>query len=154
MDFTIRRADLSDLPNIVLAGKEFYEFANLEGHGLRYNPSRFAEFSVWLMQNPVTCFFIGEIDGKFAGTIGGLLCPWFLDSSQLTATEQFWWVKPEFRGSRLWKDLLATFENWAHEKGASHIIMVSLINDREKALSRVYRTLSYNPVETHYVRRF
>jgi RimJ/RimL family protein N-acetyltransferase len=53
--------------------------------------------------------YVAEIDGKFAGAIGGLILPNFWWSRELDLTELFWWVTPEHRGSTAGYRLLQRF---------------------------------------------
>lgn len=88
------------------------------------------------------------VHGKPAtGMIGGVIYTHFFNN-ELVAQEMFWWVDPGSRGS-VGLELLEAFEQWAKDRGADKIIMVSLeLND----VSRVYLKRGYKPLEHGYVR--
>jgi GNAT superfamily N-acetyltransferase len=149
----IRPAEYRDLMEIITQGEAFYRYAGLDKYGLRFDQARFLRTLLEMMANKDAIMLVAEVDGVFAGTIAGIMAPWFLDTTQLTAGESWWWVLPEFRGSDAGKRLLEAFETEAKERGASLIAMVAFENERIKALDRIYGRRGYSRAEYHYFRR-
>lgn len=54
-------------------------------------------------------FMVSENDGVPSGFIAGMISPHVFNPKILTLTELFWWVKPDFRGSRAGAMLLNDF---------------------------------------------
>lgn len=99
---------------------------------------------------------IGKIHGAFndnnlCGAIGGIIFP-DPNTGDLTATEMFWYVIPDFRKGTIGLKLLNYFENWAIKEGAKRIIMVHLNNLQPERLSILYRKKGYLPIEIHYMK--
>lgn len=64
---------------------------------------------------------IAERDGEPVGLIAGVLQPHPFNPDLQVASELWWWVTPEVRGSRAGHLLLDAFEGWALESEADLI---------------------------------
>jgi GNAT superfamily N-acetyltransferase len=87
------------------------------------------------------------LDEDHQGVIGGIIIP-FAYGFQLQAAELCWWVEPEARKTGLGKELLDAFENWASERDASFITMISL----DDQVGKVYEKLGYALKERTYMK--
>jgi GNAT superfamily N-acetyltransferase len=81
--------------------------------------------------------------------LGALIFP-DVNSSDLVATEMFWYSDKNARGCGL--ALFSAFERWAKENGAKHAIMVHLSNSMPEKLRRFYGKKGYCEVDTHYMK--
>ena len=72
------------------------------------------------------------------------------NTGEMLATEFFWFVNPESRGSGL--KLLKVFEKWAKEKGCKKVIMVHLSDSMPEKIRNIYLRFGYKVAETHYIK--
>ena len=83
------------------------------------------------------------------GAIGGI-CHTDPNNGRMTASEMFWFVAPESRGSGV--TLYRAFEEWARLKGCVDIRMVHLSDSMPLKLKTFYEAIGFKEVETHYVK--
>lgn len=104
----------------------------------------------FFIENDVGVIFISkDKDNKPTGAIGGCMYP-DPNNGELLATEFFWFVNPECRGSGI--KLLKVFEKWAKEKGCKKVIMVHLSDSMPEKVSNIYIRFGYRKAETHYIK--
>lgn len=97
-----------------------------------------------------SCALFGMLEeGDFVGGLGCIKSPDF-HCGKITATELFWFVKPEHRGRGI--DLLDAFERWAKINKCTRLIMVHMEDSMPKVLARFYRMKGYTPLERHFVK--
>lgn len=101
---------------------------------------------------------IGSIHGLFAGDrllgiIGGIL---FRDPNDdaLVASEMFWFVPREHRGTLGSLRLVDAYESWAKNMGAERLTMIHLEALAPAALEKLYLRKGYTKVESHYIKTF
>lgn len=89
-------------------------------------------------------------DGTPVGLIAGMLAPHPFNPGLRLASELFWFVAPEYRGSRAGLLLLLAFDSWAEQEGAHAVHMAleagSPVNDR------FLTKRGYRKAEVHYLR--
>lgn len=91
-------------------------------------------------------------EDKICGMLGGVLLPG-LNDGELTATECFWYVLPEHRGSSGGIRLIREFQAFAKKMGAKRIIMASLTSSPVcEKVERLYEGLGFKLVERHYLK--
>jgi GNAT superfamily N-acetyltransferase len=142
---TIREAVRADIPHLVVMGLHFVRSGDYAGH-LDENPDALFDTMLRLIESGDALLLVQGED-KPTGMIGALIFSHPL-SHQTFFSELFWWVEPDHRGNGL--ALLRMAEKWATARGASHSIMIS----PDERVSRVYETLGYSLLETHYVKEF
>lgn len=134
---SIRQATKSDIHEIVSMGREFHA----------YSPWCDIHFDEQALSD-----FIGKmIDGGVIflsdeGMIGGVMNPLYFNPNHHVAAELFWWAKS---GGR---KLMARFEEWAIENGASGIQFSALGDNRSERMDRLFIRAGYSKVETGYYR--
>lgn len=131
-------ATIEDIPAIVELGKKFHDLSPWRDRP--FDADQTAEFLAGMIENPNAClFWNGE------GMIGGVIAPIYFGGG-LVAQELFWFAE---KGGM---SLLDTFEEWAHNAGASGLIMVSLsLNERADSLmDRIYQRRGYRLRERTY----
>jgi hypothetical protein len=135
----IRRAELSDVPQIMALGREF----------LAYSPHRWMELNEADFEASVR----GIIEGAGAifltegGFIGGVLVPCWFNRATIWASELFWFAHKDGDA------LLKAFEGWAKEAGAAVVYTSGLADGHEKAIRRVYRRNGYEASEVAFQKR-
>jgi GNAT superfamily N-acetyltransferase len=147
----IRLAEFSDMEQLLSLGEKFHKYAELGKFGLGYSRKGFSGILAYFINNENCALFVSEIDNKVVGTIAGMVAPWFLDPEQINASEHWWFVLPEYRGTT-GADLLSKLEEWAKFKGARCLAMAGFNEKRITALTRLYRQKGFRPLETHFVK--
>ena len=140
------RATVSDLPRMETAAREFYALSRFL-HG--FDMARFVTLWTDLLEKDMGVIFAVENGAGIHGAIGGVVYPEPY-SGDPVATEFFWFIKPEHRGSGL--DLYRAFELWARKKGCKQIRMVHLMDLMPGRLAVLYRRLGFEAAEMHYVK--
>lgn len=113
-----------------------------------FDIQKFVDFWRPVIASEIGVIFIAEEDGEIIGAIAGMAVPEPY-SGEMAVHEFFWFVRPGHRGSaglRLYEAL----EYWARQKQAKVMRMVHLMDSMPEKLSRVYRRLGYEQVETLY----
>jgi GNAT superfamily N-acetyltransferase len=103
-----------------------------------------------LIETGIGTIFFEEKEGMPIGMIGGVTHP-DINSGEMTATEFFWYVDPNYKGSGL--KLLKKFEEWAKDKDCVNIVMVHLENNMPEKLKRIYLKKGFCHIESHYSKR-
>jgi GNAT superfamily N-acetyltransferase len=144
----IRPAVLDDIPWLIEAGaraqKEAPHYADLPA-----NPAEQYKRLVRLLLRPeYVCVRVVD-DGT--GFVFGALEPavWF---ETTYAVQGLLWVDPVRRGSRRAWRLVASFEEWAVERGASRIYNGVSSGINESLTSRFYQKLDYRPAGSSFVK--
>ncbi len=142
----VRLAKKEDIPKLCLLGKDF---VNASGYSdiAKYDEDSTIKLFELLIKSE-TLF----TDGKH-GMIGFLVAPLFFNLSELNATELFWWVDKEKRGTSLGIRLLKAAEEHALKLGAKNFSMLSIEGLKEEKLDSLYTKLGYSLSERIYMRR-
>ena len=146
MTSKIRPATLADIPWLIEAGaiaqKESIHYADLPA-----SPSEQYKRLVRILQCPnAVCIRVVD-DGT--GFICGALEPavWF---ETIYAVQSLLWVVPGKRGTwRAWR-LIAAFEQWAKERGASRAVNGVSTGLNEELTGRFYMKMGYRPMGPSY----
>jgi GNAT superfamily N-acetyltransferase len=150
-EILIRNAEFCDMEQLLKLGVEFHKYAELSKFGLGFNRKNFSGVLVHFMSNENCCLLVAEMDEKIVGSIAGMVAPWFLDPGQLNASEHWWFVSPEYRGT-VGLELMVNLEIWAKAKGAKCLAMAGFAEKRLPGLTRLYRQKGYRPLEMHFVK--
>lgn len=99
---------------------------------------------------------IGLWDGiELKGGIGGLITP-DVNSGKPVASELFWYIAPDARGSGLAIRLLKEFQQWARSRGATRLRLVHLLQPDEQPdglgvkLAALYHRMGLKAIEVAY----
>lgn len=136
----IRLATLEDLPRLVEMGKRFRSESAYKNF-IPENSQKMTETAQKLIE--LGTVYVSEQDGKLDGMIGFLLFDHPL-SGEKTASEIFWWVEPEARGTGI--RLLHTMKRAAKQSGAVKMQMIA----PSPEVAEIYLRLGYLPIETHF----
>jgi GNAT superfamily N-acetyltransferase len=88
-------------------------------------------------------------DGHPVGMISGSVNP-YLFSRGSVASDFAWYVKPEFRGSRISLRLLKSFTEWAKERGADNLYMGVSTNVTADRTGEVLKRRGFEHVGGNY----
>lgn len=89
--------------------------------------------------------------GVLAGALGAMLSP-SPHTGDTSAQEVFWYVLPEYRGTRAAAQLIRAYEVWAKRHGARFVLMAHLTHLMPAAIGRFYRLRGYRQTETIYTK--
>lgn len=140
----IRPATADDLPRIVAMGLRFLGDVYAAKMAAP-DPERMAQTVDWLLSSDERALFVAEKDGGLTGMIGLFLYQHPM-SGERTASEMFWWVEPEHRGTGL--RLLNRARAWAKDAGATTLQMIAPTADVEV----LYARLGFTRIEVAYAR--
>lgn len=140
----IREATEADIPRLIEMGERFLTETVYRGR-VAVNPSAMARTVARLLVSDGGAVFVSERDHTVVGMIGMLVFEHPI-TGEITASELFWWVEPEARGTGI--RLLKRGEQWARDAGAERIHMIAPTSD----VGRLYERLGYTALETTYER--
>lgn len=132
---------------ILRLGDLFYAEAKLPG---RFVIDSFMNSWHALLQMKVGAIWRADKHEELIGVLGGFFTPDLCDG-EIIATEGFWFVHPEHRGSVGIK-LFRTFEGWAREIGAKRLIMAHLATSMPDSLKRFYERENFQLMDVTYVK--
>jgi hypothetical protein len=89
-------------------------------------------------------------NGTLVGLLAGVIAPHFI-TTDILAQESMWFCVPDHRGLESLK-MFKAFEQWAAEKGATAISMVSLERLSPPSVEKFYLKRGYAKVEAHYLK--
>ena len=134
----IREANTTDSNACVAMGLEFLEMAGFEPVEEK------VEDTINSLIDSQSLLVSGD---PAIGMIGGIIYPHYFNN-EIIAQELFWWVSPLHRGSGI--KLLDAFEDWAKERGADKVMMISL---EKNDVSGIYEKRGYHALEHTYERQ-
>jgi len=116
--------------------------------------ARFAMNGWWL----ITAYLpqASYLQGKFAGMIGGMIAPANPDGT-LIAHANLWYVRPEYRGQGIGKQLLRSFEAWSEKSGANRMSIYTIMDadpDLLKNMKELYWNEGFKPREVLWEKQF
>jgi GNAT superfamily N-acetyltransferase len=138
---------ISELETLAPMGERFFaERKNLPG---TFNKERWIETWDRLLRiNNIAMFQLLDPKGKQQGAIAGIVTN-DLNTGDLIAVEQFWYVERTARGHGL--SLLKHFERWALGCGATRVTLGHVWDGAKQAVwERFYAMKGYKPLEIHY----
>lgn len=97
-------------------------------------------------QNQYGMVVVAEKDGKICGLVCATTTPSAF-SRGLHAIELAYYVLPEHRKSRIWRDLIKTYEDWAREIAKADYATVAFLDQR---VGKLYERLGYRLTEVSY----
>lgn len=143
MKLRIRHAADTDIPRMLAMGRRFHletrysDLTKIDWHAVEATAHA-------LIAAESGAIFVAVLDATIIGMLGLSTYTHPL-SGELLATELFWWVEPEYRGSAGIK-LLRAGERWARLMGAIRLQMIAPTPEIET----LYDRLRYTRVEVNY----
>jgi len=141
----ITKGTYKDIPGTIQLMRSF-EF---ESKFVKFNYDRVNALWNDIISKDVGVFFVSKNEDKIIGAIGGIK---YSDPNDgvLTAIEMFWYVHPEYRGSGI--KLFRMFELWAETENCKRCIMVHLADLMPDKVKRIYESMGYELLESHYIK--
>lgn len=137
-----RPAEFRDIPALIEMGRKFHA---VSGYGdMPYDENTMVDLFITLIRNG-GLFVVGD---KPVGMIGGVVFSVFFNRQQLMAQELFWWSESPGAG----KALLDTFEAWAKDMGAEHVVMMALDVLDGARVGEILKRRGYLPAESNYMK--
>ena len=125
------------------------EFAEIAGEPFdRESVTQHVEFMV---DNDNTTAFIAFDGDQAVGICGGIVFPTFWDTSKLTASETWWFVRRGWRGTGAGLKLMDALESWAKDSGAWRMSMM-MIEEIAPGIEKLYVRRGYRPRERTFVK--
>lgn len=149
---TVRVAEDKDISSILDIARKFYVHSEFDKIGFTVDRDGFYNYCSILMRLPSAIIMVLEEEEKVIGSISGILQPLFLNPSVLMITENWWWVDPEYRGSRGGIKLEKELIQWGKERGACKIIMSTSHSPKEESLKNYYIKMGYTYLESHFIK--
>tara|TARA_Y100001963_G_scaffold135798_1_gene197699 strand:+ start:80 stop:556 length:477 start_codon:yes stop_codon:yes gene_type:complete len=153
MNITIKRAKYKDIPlvaNVVL--ETFLEEIHNGNDQLESTASKekFIEmYKQRIQRNVPTIIYIAEQDGEIIGVAGGSVSTHIWSYTSKWGTEDFWFVKKQYRGSKAGAMLFDKLINWFKKAGANRIMMTHYTWN--PSIEKYYIKKGFVPFETNYV---
>ena len=140
-----REATKADIQKIVDMGARFIGETGYKTQ-IPQNPVKMRCLVEQLIDAENGLLLVHERNGAVDGMIGVMAFEHPM-SGEMVASEMFWWVEPEARGSGV--KLLRLAEAWAHTRGATKMMMIAPTDK----VGEFYERVGYERVETTYQRR-
>lgn len=142
----IRDATHEDVPALVAMGVTFFG-SSVYGDHYAMDAARLTGLAHLLIEAEHGIILLAETDAGIVGMLGMLLYEHPM-AAEVIASELFWWVNPEARGT--WGvRLLKRAETWARAHGATILQFVA----PNPAVGHLLSRLHYAPLEQTYMRR-
>ncbi len=141
----IRPYKHEDLEALALLG---FQFA--QEYGLPSDLDSVRDSIINITNHPDSAALVAIDDGKLVGAIGGMKIASIFSKSLVQMNELMWFIKPEYRGTKLGFQLLQAFEMMAKRLGCHWVIMISPEALNSQALHSLYTKTDYVKFETLY----
>ncbi len=133
--------------SIVASAQDFAEEA---GYPFPVNGEHFLTFWDSVLRSGIGSFYAAVNDANLVvGGFGGLFFPDSF-SGELHASESFWFLNPEVRGTSIGLKLFNAFEAEAKERGCKAIVMIHLAGLGDVPLDKLYVRKGYAKAEQIY----
>jgi len=134
---------LDTLSQIDEIGQSFAKEARYPGG---WNWDAFHQVWFELLSSGLGKIFVVEDDNGLVGALGAAFLP---DpySGQMTAVEQFWYVLPSHRKTRVGMDLFLAFQQEAQKRQAKKMVMVHLAALTPESLQKFYEKEGFKLAE-------
>ena len=146
----MRRATVEDVPWLLAELREFAAHYPISNVSLFGSDTHAEGLLLALIVGQYVA--IAHRGDERLGLIAGGLAPHPYNPDLIVASELWWWVTPEHRGTRAGYALLAAFHRWARDAGADLVTMTLASNSqvRPDALER----MGYRETERAYTFAF
>lgn len=143
----IRRAVEEDIPILLAMGQQFSAYTAVTAP---YSPNHTDALLRHLLEHGAV--FVSENErGVLDGGIIGMMAPiWYVEA--FAAAELALWVMPDKRGAGIARELIATFEAWGKEQGATHYSMSDLCIGGAYPAGKLFESLGYRPFERSQIK--
>ena len=144
----VRPLRVEELPRCVEGAEGFHREFGLPG---RLVPAVFLRNWTTFLTTMTATVLTAWRDGTLLGGLGALVHP-DLSDGRIVATEMFWYVLPDARGSMAGIRLLKAFIAWGEAHAVETRLSHMLGGPHDVQLDTLYRKLGYRPLEMGYYR--
>lgn len=148
----IREARLEDIPAMVNMGRDFFCASGYADITVYDAASAEATLRM-LIEQESSIAIVAVADDKIVGMAAAMTFPLYLNHAHYSGQELFWWLSPQYRGTRLGLELINGLESTAKSKGCHSFVMMSLDRSMPERLDRLYRKRGYRRSEHTYIRK-
>jgi len=152
---TITKATFKDLPEVAdLVLNEFVKethshIKELEGSS-DASHNKFLEDYIWRAENSMpSVVYVAREDNKLIGVAGGSISEHHWGRAKW-GTEDFWFVRKEYRKGRTGIRLFNKLMNWFESNGSDRISMTHY--SWNPKVSKFYKRKGFKPYEVNYVK--
>lgn len=147
----VRQATCDDIPALSVIG---LRFASAVPHGEELIPScEDISASIESFISAGGVVFMAENGDKLYGVLAAVAAPVWYSPGSLVASEQGWWVSPEYRGGRAALALIDAYEKWARDIVAKGLTLCLMTGSMEEKLHDLYLRRGYAEVERTYYKK-
>lgn len=136
----IRAATHADMDEVVALGAEF--LAASPNRWIPLDAPAFRETCAQLINGAGAIFLSDD------GFIGGVIVPCYFNPAYLFGSELFWFARKEGQALR------GAWEGFCAERGVACQTASGLVDDREPAIRRAYRSAGYDAIEIGFMKRY
>jgi GNAT superfamily N-acetyltransferase len=148
----VRMARPSDIPELAELAMEFDHERGPRSLGISVNiPGFMASMNNFIVNDPMYGCFVAVHKGQVVGACAARIGPGAMDQRQLIAIEQFWFVTPDHRNTKLGIRLFDAVEKWAREVGADVLDFIALASSEDN-VRKFYERRGFRELETHFVK--
>ncbi|MBF0260273.1 MAG: hypothetical protein HQL97_00375 [Magnetococcales bacterium] len=152
MNLTIRPLTIAELPLCESFARGFFEEKKLPG---TFSMETFIQnWTAFLTQYQATILTLWD-GPDLLGGLGAMITPDLFDG-RLTATEMFWYLKPQARHGLGAFKLVDEFEAWGDSKGAVEFRLAHMLMPGESPatvkLAPIYKRRKYRALEVSYIK--
>lgn len=146
---TVRLGTIDDRDAILRMADAFVRETDYrDAPGMDVRPDVWWQTVTAFLQGQLGCVFVSENErGEVVGMIVGTVYPNFANGC-MTASEIVMWVDPHARAQGRFSSLLRAFEQWARDRGAIAVHLVSWA----RPLDRIYEAFGYRELERVFVK--
>lgn len=141
---SIRRATVKDYDEML---RMAVEFTAQHQAGDPVDPDQFSQYFEASLPGHPMLMLVATQHGKPCGMLFGLVYPLFFNAARTNCQELMIWVDPASRSSTAAADLVAAWETWGADMGATRFLLTSPVHARIDAVERLYRAWGYTPLE-------
>lgn len=152
MSLTIRHLTVTELPLCESFARGFFEEKKLPGEFCL--DIFIMNWTAFLTKHPATILTLWD-GPDLLGGLGAMIVPDLFDG-RLTATEMFWYLKPQARHGLGSFKLVDEFEVWGDRHGATEFRIAHMLMPGESPaavrLAPIYKRKKYRALEVSYIK--
>ena len=142
----VREAKHEDIVHFLGMAREFAILADEP-----FDRESTAQHVEWMIEQDNTIALIAFDGDAAVGICGGIVFPTFWDNSKLTATETWWFVREDWRGTGAGLRLMDALESWAKQAGAWRLSMMTIVGIAP-GVEKIYARRGYRERENTFVK--
>jgi GNAT superfamily N-acetyltransferase len=150
--YSLRLASSEDtLSLIAVLNEAFLESPYTETHS--FSEDRVVKLISYVLSvgPDIGLLLLAENEGEIVGVFSALKTYTTMGLEE-TAIELIWWVRKDFRKTRLSIQLISAFEYWADKLGVKRLVLGSMANSHDDGIEKFYLRKGYKLTEKTYTK--